>query len=305
MDNPTVSYKITIEDEGKTMKEFLRKKKGISRKLLVRMKQEKSIYLNGQFTYLDHLLRAGDTITFVMPEEESENIVPQNIAIDIDYEDEDVMVLNKPFNQCVHPTLLHPDETLANGVVYYWQEQGFKRKFRAVNRLDKDTSGLLIVAKNQFAHQQLAIVQRKHQIKRTYEAVVHGQVQQEKGTISAPIARKSESLVEREVRDDGQEAVTHYKVLRRFGQASYVQLQLETGRTHQIRVHMSYLGHPLMGDDLYGGSRTLIGRQALHARFISFPHPRTGIMMSFESRLPEDIELLLEKIGGDVRIGDC
>lgn len=296
MDNPTVSYRIAIEDEGNTMKEFLRKKKGLSRKLLVRMKQEKSIYLNGQFTYLDHLLKAGDTITFVMPEEESENIVPQDMVINIEYEDEDVMVLNKPYNQCVHPTLLHPDRTLANGVVYYWQEQGFKRKFRAVNRLDRDTSGLLIVAKNQFAHQQLAIVQRKHGINRIYEAVVHGKVEQDQGTIVAPIARKSESLVEREVRDEGQEAVTHYQVLQRFQKATYVQLRLETGRTHQIRVHMSYLGHPLIGDDLYGGSRDLIGRQALHARVLSFPHPRTGTMMTFESQLPEDIEHLLGKL---------
>ena len=304
MDNPTVSYQITVEDEGNTMKGFLRKKKGLSRKLLVRMKQEKSIFLNGQFTYLDYTLKAGDTITLVMPEEESENIIPQHMIIEIEYEDEDIMVLNKPVGQCVHPTLLHPDGTLANGVVYYWQEQGFKRKFRAVNRLDRDTSGLLIVAKSQFAHQQLAIVQRKHQIKRTYEAVVHATVEQDQGTISAPIARKSESLVEREVREDGQEAVTHYRVLKRFQDVSYVQLQLETGRTHQIRVHMSYLGHPLLGDDLYGGSRNLIGRQALHARILAFQHPRTGEMMNFESRLPEDIEQLLEKLESDERVGD-
>src|SRR5699024_5731521 len=135
--NPTLSYQITIEDEGRTMKEYLRKKQRISHKLLVKMKHEQSIYLNGQFTYLDHTLKMGDTITLIMPEEKSENIYPQNLPIHIEYEDEDVLVLNKPSAQCVHPTLLHPDQTLANGVVYYWQQQGFNRKFRAVNRLDR------------------------------------------------------------------------------------------------------------------------------------------------------------------------
>lgn len=290
---PTVTYHIAPEDEGRTMKEFLRKKEGVSKKLLVRMKHEKSIFLNGKFTYLDHPLKAGDTITLVMSEEESEHIIPQEMDIHIVFEDEDIMVLNKPANQCVHPTLLHPDGTLANGVVHYWKEQGFNRKFRPVNRLDKDTTGLVIVAKNQFAHQQLAIVQKEHQIERTYEAVVHGRLEKEKGTIDAPIARHSESLMIREVREDGQHAVTHYEVLAEFQDATYIQLRLETGRTHQIRVHMSYLGHPLLGDDLYGGSREWIGRQALHGRYLHFPHPRTGETMSFEAPPPEDFQRLL------------
>lgn len=299
MDVPMVTYQVTEEDEGSTMKVFLRKKKGLSRKLLVKLKQEKSIYLNGQFTYLDHPLHAGDTITMVMQEEESENIVPEDIQLDICHEDEDIMVLNKPPGQCVHPTLLHPAGTLANGVVKYWQEQGFNRKFRAVNRLDKDTTGLLIVAKNQFAHQQLAIVQRQHGIRRIYEAVVHGRLLHDSGTVNAPIARKGESIVEREVREDGQEAVTHYEVIQRFDLATHIRLKLETGRTHQIRVHMSHLGHPLMGDDLYGGSREVIGRQALHAGSLSFPHPRSGEMLDFKSALPRDILDLLHVIAGE------
>lgn len=296
MDIPTVTYLVTEEDEGSTMKVFLRKKKGLSRKLLVKMKQEKSIFLNGRFTYLDHPLHTGDTITIVMQEEESENIIPEDISLNIVYEDEDIMVLNKPFGQCVHPTLLHPSGTLANGVVKYWQEQGFNRKFRAVNRLDKDTTGLLIVAKNQYAHQQLAIVQRKHEIRRTYEALVHGKLSDDSGTINAPIARKGESIVERMVSPDGQEAVTHYEVLARYNQATHIRLRLETGRTHQIRVHMSYLGHPLMGDDLYGGSREKISRQALHARSLSFPHPRSGEVLSFDADLPGDFLHLVHQL---------
>lgn len=290
---PTVTYHISPEDEGRTMKEFLRRKEGVSKKLLVRMKHEKSIFLNGEFTYLDHPLKAGDTITLVMSEEESEHIIPQEIDIHIVFEDEDIMVLNKAANQCVHPTLLHPDGTLANGVVHYWKQQGFSRKFRPVNRLDKDTTGLVIVAKNQFAHQQLAIVQKEHQIQRMYEAVVHGKVEKDRGTIDAPIARHAESLMIREVREDGQHAVTHYEVLDRFQDATYVRLRLETGRTHQIRVHMSYMGHPLLGDDLYGGSREWIARQALHGRYLYFPHPRSGDAMSFEAPLPEDLMNLL------------
>lgn len=296
MEGTTITYTVSADESGLTMKSFLRQRKGISRKLLVRMKQEQSIFLNGTFTYLDHPITAGDVITMKMPEEESENIIPQNMELDIQFEDEDIMVLNKPANQCVHPTLLHPDGTLANGVVHYWMEQGFNRKFRAVNRLDKNTTGLLIVAKNQYAHQQLSITQRQNQLTRIYEALVHGNLNKEEGTIQAPIARRSESLVEREVREDGQDAVTHFNVLRELKGASYVQLKLETGRTHQIRVHMSYIGHPLLGDDLYGGSKDWMDRQALHARYLSFPHPRTKKIMSFKSELPADMTKTLNKL---------
>jgi len=296
LEGTTITYAVSADESGLTMKSFLRQRKGISRKLLVRMKQEQSIFLNGTFTYLDHPITAGDVITMKMPEEESENIIPQNMELDIQFEDEDIMVLNKPANQCVHPTLLHPDGTLANGVVHYWMEQGFNRKFRAVNRLDKNTTGLLIVAKNQYAHQQLSITQRQNQLTRIYEALVHGNLNKEEGTIQAPIARRSESLVEREVREDGQDAVTHFNVLRELKDASYVQLKLETGRTHQIRVHMSYIGHPLLGDDLYGGSKDWMDRQALHARYLSFPHPRTKKIMSFKSELPADMTKTLNKL---------
>ncbi|HJV45242.1 MAG TPA: RluA family pseudouridine synthase [Bacillota bacterium] len=292
LNGQSITYLIKTEDQGMTMKSYLRGRHHISRKLLVRMKQEKSIFLNGEFTYLDHPIQPGDVITMVMPVEQSENIIPEPIVFKIVYEDDDLMVINKDSNMCVHPTLLHPSQTLANGVVYYWLQQGLQAKFRPVNRLDKDTSGLLIVAKNQFAHQQLAIVQRKHEIRRTYEAFVHGVVEKGQGMIHAPIGRRDISLVEREVREDGQDAITHYEVLESYSLATYVRLRLETGRTHQIRVHMSWLGHPLVGDDLYGGLREMISRQALHARCLSFPHPRTQEMMKFEAELPEDMQAL-------------
>jgi 23S rRNA pseudouridine1911/1915/1917 synthase len=289
----TITYVVSTDDQHLTMKTFLRQQKGISRKLLVRMKQEQSIFLNGKFTYLDHPIYDGDVISMVMPEEQSENISPQEMEIDIVYEDEDIMVINKSFGFCVHPTLLHPSGTLANGIVHYWLSRGFHRKFRPVNRLDKDTSGLLIIANHQFAHQQLAIAQRQYGIHRLYEAVVHGNLKPDQGTIKQPIARKSTSLMEREVHLQGQEAITHYAVLERYQDATHVQLKLETGRTHQIRVHLSYLGHPLVGDDLYGGQRDWINRQALHARSLAFPHPRTKETMYFETRLPEDMKKLI------------
>lgn len=294
MSNQTLTYSIKTEEDGMTMKTYLRQRQKISKKLLVRMKQERSIFLNGTFTYLDHPLQVGDVITMVMPEEESENIIPENFPFDLVYEDQDIMIINKPSNLCVHPTLLHPNHTLANAVVYYWLQQGFSRKFRPVNRLDKNTSGLLIVAKNQFAHQQLSIIQNKHEINRTYEAFVHGIIYQDKGTIEAPIARKAISLVEREVREDGQKALTQFEVLERFADVTYVRLKLETGRTHQIRVHMSHIGHPLLGDDLYGGSIELIPRQALHARYLAFPHPRSQHLLSFVADLPADLQSLMD-----------
>jgi 23S rRNA pseudouridine1911/1915/1917 synthase len=292
----TMTYSISSEDEGLTIKSFLRGKKGFSRTLLVKLKQQKSVYLNGKFTYLDHPLKQGDVIHMVFLPEESEHIVPEEMELDIVFEDDDIMVMNKPSGLCVHPTLLHPQGTLANGVVHYWLKQGYRRKFRPVNRLDKDTTGLLIVAKSQWSHQQLALVQRKHEIKRTYEAIVHGRVEKDAGTIDAPIARNNVSLMEREVRADGQRAVTHYRVLQRGENATYVQLVLETGRTHQIRVHMGFLGHPLLGDDLYGGSRQWITRQALHARFLCFPHPASNEMMNFQADLPADFQSVLEHL---------
>jgi 23S rRNA pseudouridine1911/1915/1917 synthase len=291
-----MTYSVSSEDAGLTIKTFLRGKKGFSRSLLVKLKQQKSVFLNGQFTYLDHPLKQGDIIHMVFLPEESEHVVPEEMELDIVFEDEDLMVMNKPSGICVHPTLLHPAGTLANGVVHHWLKQGFTRKFRPVNRLDKDTTGLLIVAKSQWSHQQLALAQRKQGIKRTYEAVVHGRVEKDEGTIDAPIARNSVSLMEREVREDGQRAITHYRVLQRGEDASYVQLVLETGRTHQIRVHMGFLGHPLLGDDLYGGSREWISRQALHARSLSFPHPTSNEIMSFHASLPDDFQFLLEHL---------
>ncbi|SDG98760.1 23S rRNA pseudouridine1911/1915/1917 synthase [Aneurinibacillus thermoaerophilus] len=281
------------EQEKRNVRSFLREEHGISRSLLVELKRAKGIRLNGVPTYLDHPLAPGDTVELYLPEEKSENVEPEPIPFFTIYEDDYILVVDKAPNLCVHPTMLHPNGTLANGVVYHWQRQGISRKFRPVNRLDKDTSGLVLIAKNQYSHQQLAAVQRAGGIIRYYEAFVHGQVREDTGTIDAPIRRKADSLMERIVHEDGQWARTHYTVLGRYATFTHLRLKLDTGRTHQIRVHMSYMGHPLLGDDLYGGERMLIGRQALHARMLSFPHPRDKRMLSFEAPLPDDMATLL------------
>lgn len=293
-------YSFIVNVESLNVRSFLRETQGISRGLLVACKHVKGIILNGKPTYLDHPVKIGDEIQLVLPEEVSENIIPEPIPFDRIYEDEEILVVNKSPNLCVHPTMLHSGGTLANGVVYSWLEHGEKRKFRAVNRLDKDTSGLVLIAKSQFAHQQLAILQQEGRIQRYYEAIVHGVIQEDKGTINAPIFRKGDSIMERVVHEDGQHAVTHFKVLERFSDCTYIQLKLETGRTHQIRVHMKHMNHPLLGDDLYGGKQDLISRQALHGRTMIFSHPLTKEECIFSSDLPKDMVKIIEQKRGNL-----
>lgn len=294
-----LKFEVEKTEEGLNVRSFLRGGHGLSRSLLVELKQVKGIWLNGNPTYLDHPLEAGDVVELHLPEEESENIVPEPIPFSSIYEDEDVLVVDKPANLCVHPTMLHPDGTLGNAVVYHWLKQGTSRKFRPVNRLDKDTSGLLVIARSQYAHQQLAHVQRAGGIKRQYEALVHGIIADDMGTVDAPIQRKEDSIMERIVHPGGQQARTHYAVIGRYEEFTHVRLVLETGRTHQIRVHMSHIGHPLLGDDLYGGTKEKIGRQALHSRRLSFPHPHTKQLLSFEVPLPSDMAAVLQEAGCD------
>jgi 23S rRNA pseudouridine1911/1915/1917 synthase len=177
--------------------------------------------------------------------------------------------------------------------MYHWQKKGWQRTFHAVNRLDKDTSGLVLLAQNRFSHQQLSIQQKSHQLERKYYAWVHGQVAEDEGVIEAPIGRKDDSIITREVRSDGQYAKTYFQVINRFPTYTWVELKLATGRTHQIRVHMSDMGHPLLGDDMYGGKRQLIARQALHAYYTSFTHPESGKMVTFQADLPQDLQELI------------
>ncbi len=279
-------------DTGHTVRDVLQKRYGVSRRLLIRAKFKGLITRNGEHVFVNEKLQAGDEIAVMVTEDEEETVAPEEMPLAIRYEDDDLMVIAKPAGLVVHPTGNHAGGTLANGVIAYWQKRGEHRRFRAVNRLDKDTSGLLIVAKNQWAHEQFSRMQQERTIQRIYQAIAEGVVEREEGSIDAPIGLAEDSFITRQVRPDGQTAVTHFRVLARGDGMTHLELKLDTGRTHQIRVHMSHLGHPLAGDDLYGGNREHIGRQALHASRLSFVHPRTGLCMEWTEPLPGDMSQL-------------
>lgn len=240
-------------------------------------------------------LAAGNKLTVIFPvERPSEGVKGEEIPLTILFEDEFLLVVNKPEGMSTIPSREHPDGSLANALIGYYQRSGLQATSHIVTRLDRDTSGLVLVAKHRHVHHLFSLQQRSGQVKRTYEAFAGGPLVLDGGTIRAPIGRNADSIIEREVRDDGQYACTHYRVIKRHHAFTQVELQLETGRTHQIRVHMSYLGHPLLGDDLYGGDVSLITRQALHCKKIKFRHPFLLEEMSFTAPLPSDMRDILE-----------
>ena len=243
----------------------------------------------------------GTLLTVELPEPAPVDIVPQNIPLDIVYEDDDVIVVNKPVGLVVHPAPGHPDGTLVNALLYHCGDSlsginGEKRP-GIVHRIDRDTSGLIIVAKNDAAHLALAAQLEDHTLARVYECVVQGNLREDSGTIDAPIARNPNDRKKMAVVPGGRRAVTHYRVLARYNGYTYVECRLETGRTHQIRVHMSYSGHPLLGDTVYRGKaeKGLAG-QCLHARQLTFVHPRTGERMTVECPLPDWFTAILNKL---------
>jgi 23S rRNA pseudouridine1911/1915/1917 synthase len=291
-----LTWNITEKDEEKLVREFL-KEQHISRTALTDIKfHGGGIYVNGKFVTVRHVLRAGEVLeVHFPPEQRSADMVPQPLPLSIVYEDDYLLVVNKPPFMSTIPSREHPTGTLANALLYYYDQQQLPTTIHVVTRLDRDTSGLLLVAKHRHVHHLLSELQKQGQIKRRYEAVCHGRLSQDKGTIDAPIGRKSDSIIEREVREDGQRAVTHFQVIKRMQHYTHVSLQLETGRTHQIRVHMSHIGHPLVGDELYGGSREKLSRQALHSKELSFFHPFVKKEYCFQSDLPDDMKRLIEQ----------
>ncbi len=293
-----LEYIITKQDENKTIKEILLSHFQVSHRLLTTLKRENSILLNDFPTFPHNLVKENDKISILFDyEEDNSNIVIKEMKLSIIYEDEAYLVVNKPAGIPVHPSILHYEDSLSNYVAFYFQQIGLKKKIRPVNRIDKDTSGLVIFAKNEYV-QECLIRQMKNDIfKKTYFAIVEGFIEEKQGTINAPIARKENSIIERCVCTSGNPSITHYKVLEeKFYNnfpISIVKCILETGRTHQIRVHLSFIGHPLLGDDLYGGNLDFIKRQALHSFQISFVHPITKEAVCYESPLPEDLKVFL------------
>ena len=287
----TLSYTITNKNKADTIGAFLRDA-GYSRRILIELKQNpEQICLNGTPSWLNTLLQIGDTLTLFLPDEPvSSDILPVNLPIDIVYEDEDLIILNKAAGMPVHPSQGHHENTLANALAYRFASRGEHFVFRAVNRLDRDTTGLLLIAKHKISGAFLSAMTAKKEIRREYLAIVAGKPEGS-GTIDLPIARKDGSTIERCIdMDHGEHAVTHYRCLdyRDDLGCSLVRLRLETGRTHQIRVHMKAIGHPLLGDFLYNPDYRFIGRQALHSYTVAFRHPITGEAMEFTAPMPED-----------------
>lgn len=291
----TLTWTVSEKDAGRLVREFL-KEQDISKTALTDIKfNGGDILVNDEHVTVRYPLKRGDVLTVLFPPEvPSEGLTAESIPLDIVYEDEYILVINKPPFLSSIPSREHPTGSLSHALLHYYEKQHIASTIHLVNRLDRDTSGLLIVAKHRYVHHLFSKEQKQHNIHRTYRALVHGVLPVDNGTIDAPIGRKSESIIEREVRSDGQHAVTHYEVLERLDDCTYVQLKLETGRTHQIRVHLSYLGHPLLGDELYGGSRSKIERQALHSHELNFYHPILQRAFSFRAEIPEDMRRLTQ-----------
>lgn len=294
----------TAEDAGMRLDKFLSVRvEELTRSAAERLAEQDRITCGGKILDKKYRLHDGDVIDLVLPEPVGLDVLPEAIPLDIRYEDADLLVVNKPKGMVVHPAAGHADGTLVNALLAHCGNSlsGINGVIRPgiVHRIDKDTSGLLIVAKNDFAHQRLAEQIKEHSFTRIYEAVVHGNLKDDAGTVDAPIGRhptdrKRMAVTEKNSRN----AVTHYEVLARYRGFTHVRLKLETGRTHQIRVHMAYIGHPVAGDSVYGPKKVVpnLDGQCLHARVIGFIHPRSGEYLEITSELPPYFTAFLAKL---------
>ncbi len=287
-----IEYKITEKNNGDSIDAFLRKEGYSGQNLTLIKRMPQNVLLNGTFVHMKDILHTDDQLIVQITEESSsEKIPPRELPLDIIYEDEDILIINKPPRMPIHPSMDNYENSLANGLAYYYEKQGKPFIFRCSNRLDKDTSGLTLVAKNLVASSILSSAVAKKEITREYLAIASGIPTPSEGTIDAPIARVDESILTRAVDfEKGDRAVTHYKTIEKLKGHALISLNLETGRTHQIRVHMKYIGHPLIGDYLYNPDMTYINRQALHSHRMSFIHPITKEHMTFTAPLPEDMQ---------------
>ena len=294
----------TIEKGGERIDKYLSEQlEDMTRSHIQKLIKENMVRVNGMAVKSNFKLSASDQIEVEIPELKEPDILPENIPLDILYEDQDILVVNKPKGMVVHPAPGHYTGTLVNAIMYHCKDNlsGINGVMRPgiVHRIDMDTTGSLLICKNDRAHQALAKQLKEHSITRKYHAIVHGRLKEDEGTIDKPIGRHPIDRKKMSVHcTNGREAVTHYRVLKRFQQFTYIECQLETGRTHQIRVHMSSIGHPILGDQVYGPAKCpyKLQGQTLHAKVLGITHPTTGKYMEFDAPLPDYFQGLLEKM---------
>ena len=294
----------TIEKGGERIDKYLSEQlEDMTRSHIQKLIKENMVRVNGMTVKSNFKLSASDQIEVEIPELKEPDILPENIPLDILYEDQDILVVNKPKGMVVHPAPGHYTGTLVNAIMYHCKDNlsGINGVLRPgiVHRIDMDTTGSLLICKNDRAHQALAEQLKEHSITRKYHAIVHGRLKEDEGTIDKPIGRHPIDRKKMSVHcTNGREAITHYRVLKRFQQFTYIECQLETGRTHQIRVHMSSIGHPILGDQIYGPAKCpyKLQGQTLHAKVLGITHPITGEYMEFDAPLPDYFQALLEKM---------
>lgn len=290
------------EHAGVRLDAFLSADGALTRSQAARLIAEGRVRVNGKPAAKSARLSGGETVTVDVPQLRETALPPQDIPLDVVYEDDDVIVVNKPSGLVVHPAPGHPDGTLVNALLYHCGDSlsgvGGALRPGIVHRIDRDTSGLIIAAKNDYAHQFLSAQLAGHTLARTYECIVVGNLREDSGTVDAPIARDSRDRKRMAVVPGGRRAVTHWEVIARYPGYTHVRCRLETGRTHQIRVHMAYLGHPILGDTVYGAKKAVPGLtgQCLHAVGLQFIHPRTKELVSLTCPLPEEFTAMLRKI---------
>ncbi|MBC9706287.1 MAG: RluA family pseudouridine synthase [Enterococcus sp.] len=292
-----LSWLVEEIDAGHKLGDYLRSEKGFSRRLLKVMKNVPGhLLVNKEPEPVHFVLSAGDVIDCIFPEEEKgEHLTAETMPLQILFEDESVLIVVKPAGIASIPSRDHLNGTLANGVLAHFNKLRLTSTVHIVTRLDRDTSGLVLIAKHRYAHALLAASQKEGAIQRTYTAIVQGSVTDEKGTINLPIGRKEGSIIERKVSNDGKPAITHYEKISDLKGHTLLSINLETGRTHQIRVHFSHIGHPLAGDVLYGGSDELLDNQALHCSKLSFHHPITKEKLTFQVEMPADMQRFIHQ----------
>ncbi|SDH90208.1 23S rRNA pseudouridine1911/1915/1917 synthase [Pseudobutyrivibrio sp. 49] len=292
--NRTLTYTISTEYDGFQIDKFLKANGYSSANITAIKKMPNNVVIDSEWVHMNRKLHTGEILIVNITEEDSsEKIPPVEMPLDIVYEDEDIIVINKPAGLSIHPSLNHYEDSLANGLAYYYEQQGKPFIFRCANRLDKNTSGLTVISKHLVSANILSTMVKNREFHREYYAIVRGTLDEQEGTIDAPIGRVSDSIITRQVDfENGERAVTHYKVMDEKNGHSLISIHLETGRTHQIRVHFKYLGHPLIGDHLYNPDFEYMERQALHSHKIAFTHPITKKVMEFVAPLPDDMSAI-------------